>query len=184
MTPVLNKRDMYKRLTAGEFGNTNPAWFDYGKWRAYAKPAPMSLWGVRSLTANDPRTKLNVPAIGVLTHLVATGLDKDGYQISPMVRAWSVQWEGDITRMEDGLVCCGNVNIEPGSWREHMQHPREWRGSAAERLLRHVMNENSYDDLQILLDLYPSHVVECSCLNHCFGTIPGRNAVVWEVRLY
>ncbi len=31
-SPVTNKADCYRRMVAGEFGNTLPRWFDYDKW--------------------------------------------------------------------------------------------------------------------------------------------------------
>jgi hypothetical protein len=65
-----------------------------------------------------------------------------------------------------------------------MLAPRLWEGSAARGLLRAVLNPNSYDDLMEMIGVYPNHVVEMSVLDCCFGTVPGRNAVVWEVRRY
>lgn len=182
--PVLNKVDMYRRLSAGEFGNTNPSWDGVTEWTRRRQFKDYPLWGVRSKVAGDPKTKLNTPVYEVERYCVDNGLFLAN--ISPMVKAWSVLWEGDICQRWDGagLLCSGNAGVEPGSWRTHMKKPRLWEGSAATRLLRHVLNENSYDDLMILLDKYPDHVVELSALNHCFGTVPGRNAVVWEVRRY
>jgi hypothetical protein len=97
-----------------------------------------------------------------------------------------VQWEGDVCVRHDGpgLLCSGTVAPAPGSWRRHMLAPKRWEGSAATVLLRTVLNENSYDDLIALLETYPGHVVELSALDVCFGTVPGRNAVTWEVRQY
>ena len=180
--PVRTKRDMYSRLVAGEFGNTNPSWDGVHEWGMRTTDYP--LWGVRSKTANDPRTRLNVPTVEVFKYCYDNGLLDAN--ISPMVKAHSVHWEGDVCRRHDGpgLLCSGNVGVVPGSWRTHMKKPRLWEGTAADALLRQYLNENSYDDLMNLLDFYPDHVVELSALDHCFGTVPGRNAVVWEVRRY
>lgn len=180
--PVLTKADMYARLVSGEFGNTNPSWDGAHAWDMRDRDYP--LWGVRSKTANDPRTRLNVPTAEVWRYCYDSGLMDAN--ISPMVKAHSVQWEGDVCRRHDGagLLCSGNVGIAPGSWRTHMKSPRCWEGSVATLLLRQVLNPNSYDDLMTLLDEYPDHVIELSALDHCFGTVPRRNAVVWEVRKY
>lgn len=186
--PVLTKADMYARLVAGEFGNTNPSWDGLDAWLEHKLKGlhnAIPLWGVRSKRAGDPRTKLNVPREDVGSYCIQHGLMDAN--ISPMVPAYSVQWEGDVARDlagAPGYLCCGNRNPEPGSWRTHMKKPREWRGSSALHLLRTVLNPNSFDDLMVLLDEYPDHVVELSALNVCFGTVPGRNAVVWEVRRY
>jgi len=51
-------------------------------------------------------------------------------------------------------------------------------------VLRKHLNPNSLDDLSTVLDRWPGHVVELSAVEGCFGTVPGRNGIVWEVRNY
>ncbi len=132
-----------------------------------------------------PGTRLNVRAGDVCRVLEEGGFGND-YCISPMVTQFGrVQWEGDICELPGvGLVCSGNLNPEPGSWRRHMLNPKLWERTAARALLRSVLNPNSYDDLGELLDRYPGHVVELSALEVCYGTCENRNAIVWEVRAY
>lgn len=189
MVRVENKRDMYTRLLAGEFGNTLPQWFDIRDWlldpQGYKK---YERWGVRSLTANDPRARLDVPRDEVAPWIVTTGLVNDGYQLSAMVdQAGSVQAELQVMKgSEPGLYVEGNLApiAGNGQWRNHMRTPRVWEGTRGDVLLRSLLNDNSYDDVRGLLDLYPDHVVEFTVLDVCMGTVPGRNAVVWEVRSY
>jgi hypothetical protein len=57
-------------------------------------------------------------------------------------------------------------------------------GLRSDMLLRGAMTPSSYADWQALLDQYPNHVLEVSIYNRCLGDIPGRNALVWEVRTY
>lgn len=185
MTPVTNKADMYRRIVAGEFGNTLPRWFDIRQWEADGPR--YRLWGVQHTTVTGfPGTRLDVDTNDVFRTIRDGGFWGD-YCISPMVhQVGNVLWEGDVCLRHDGpgLLCSGNVNPAKGSWRRHMLSPRRWEGSAANALLRHVLNENSYDDLLCLLDGYPGHVVELTALDVCFGTCPDRNAVVWELRRY
>lgn len=42
----------------------------------------------------------------------------------------------------------------------------------------------SYDDLQVLFEEYPDHVVEFTCYDCFYGILKGRNSVIWEVRNY
>lgn len=190
--PVLTKADMYRRIVAGEFGNTLPRWFDWHAWcddpNGYAR---YKLWGVQHTTVPGfPGTRLDVDRDGVqalLTDGGFGGAQARTYCISPMVhQVGAVRWEGDICRSHDGpgLVMSGNFRPVSGSWRTHMKTPRLIQGTAAYWALKAVLNENSYDDLMILLDEYPDHVVELSALDVCFGTVPGRNAVVWEARKF
>lgn len=186
--PVTTKADMYRRIVAGEFGNTLPRFFDVGAWHddPVSGYASCPLWGVQHTTIPGfPGTRLNVPRDDV-GRLVEDTFGCKDYCISPTVHQFGKpRFEGDVTRLlGTGLVVCGNVDPAPGTWRKHMLRPREWRGSAARVLLDHLLNANSRDDLEVLLDEFPDHVVELTALSCEFGTCPGRNAVVWEVRRY
>lgn len=189
-TPVLTKTDMYRRIEAGEFGNTLPRWYDVNAWLRDPKgylDAKHPLWGVQSTSkAGDPRARLNHPREGVAGYAASSGLERDGVCISPMVTQYGrALWEGDVyDHPERGLVCSGNLNPTPGSWRTHMKSPRLWEFTAARMLLRQVMNENSYDDLMELVARYPNHAYEFTALDVHFGTRAGRNCVMWEVRRY
>jgi hypothetical protein len=54
----------------------------------------------------------------------------------------------------------------------------------ASLLIREAMTPSSYDDWLMLIDRYPGHVLEVSIYDRCLGDVPGRNALVWEVRRY
>lgn len=183
---VSSKADMYRRSVAGEFGNTLPRFFTIREWWA-ASPRPGFLWGVQhTAIAGFPGTRLNVPTEDVTILVTDHGFGAD-YVISPMLHQYGrVQWEGDVCSRWDGpgLICSGSLKPAPGSWRRHMLAPRLWEGTAATILLRYVLNDNSYDDVQSLIEDYPDHVVELSALDCCVGTKEHRNAVIWEVRKY
>jgi hypothetical protein len=188
--PVLTKTDMYSRIVKGEFGNTLPRYFSIAEWEGPGLAGAWmdyELWGVQHTTIPGfPGTRLDVRRRDVRT-VIREGGFGENYCISPMVhQAGNVLWEGDVCRRHDGpgVLCSGHFNPALGSWRQHMKHPVRWEGTAGAFLLRCVLNDNSYDDLQVLLDEYPDHVVEFSALDACFGTCLGRNAVVWEVRKY
>jgi hypothetical protein len=182
-SPVTDKKDMYRRLAAGEFGNVIPQYFTIREW--LDSGVKYALWGVRhTVVSGFPGTRLDVPSADV-ERVVREGGFGEQYNISPMVhRIGNIQWEGDVARLTTGLVCSGNVGPAPGSWRRHMLTPRLWERSAAVALLAQVLNVHSLADVTRLLDDYPDHVIELSALDCCFGTLPGRNAVVWEVRRY
>ena len=178
---ITSKKRMYELLGAGAFGNTVKAFMSLDEWLGRDGRWDAPLWGVRSLVAGDPRAKLDVPTGEVAGYCRQTFRDGE-FNITPMVDPMLV-WRGQVFRSHDGLVCEGAAGLRHLKWREVMaRHAREWSGSAATALLRHTLNDNSFDDLQTLLDTYPDHVVEFTALERCFGTVPGRNSVVWEVR--
>lgn len=177
--PVFTKADCYRRIVTGEFGNTLPRYFNATAWADSEDFSRYALWGVQHTSIPGfPGTRLDVPTWDVPAMLDAF---HDCYCISPMVhQVGTVLWEGDID--SDGAY--GHAYPAKGSWRQHMQKPDVWTGSARIALLRHVLSPDSYEDVMLLLDTYPDHVVELSALSVFFGTIPYRNGVIWECRRY
>ena len=57
-------------------------------------------------------------------------------------------------------------------------------GLRADLLLAQAMTPASREDWLALLAQYPGHVLEVSVYDRCLGDLPGRNALVWEVRKY
>lgn len=183
--PVLNKVDMYRRLSAGEFGNTVPQWFDVAEWAASAA-AVYPLWGVRSLTVGGP-CRLNCPRAEVAETARRFADAGHAVNVSVMIDVMlRVTLWADVYDSADGLLVYG-IEYPPrgGSWRALMpSRGRERRGLAARLLLERHLNPTSLADLAALRDRLPGHVYEISALDRCFGTVPGRNAVVWECRAY
>lgn len=178
---VLNKQDMYRRIATGEFGNVIPKWYDMGGWKIAAETYTTHLWGVQhTKIAGFPGTRLNVRTEDVQV-IIADNFGGENYCISTMIHQHGTPlWEGDVTRE----YISGTFKPAGGTWRKHMLAPRLIHGSAARLVLRSLLNENSFDDLQILLEEYPDHVVELTALDCCYGTVPHRNAIIWEVRKY
>lgn len=178
--PVLTKADMYKRIATGEFGNVIPKWYDYDAWYEDHGRSDR-IWGVQhTKIAGFPGTRLNVHSDDVHV-ILRDNFDGKNYCISTMVHQHGNSlWEGDVTRE----YISGTFKPAGGSWRKHMLAPRLIQGCASRLVLRQLLNENSYDDLEILLEQYPDHVVELTALDCCYGTVPHRNAIIWEVRRY
>jgi hypothetical protein len=196
--PVLNKVDMYERLNRGEFGNTIERWGSWDIWmlETTKKYRDSSKWAVQTASRNQGGpgpVKFNLDAHEVSE--VATEFRAKGYAIwiSEMIdhraeiRLWAnIHASGDLA---PGLFVEGVeyplLDLLKSNWRQQMgdqSRLKRWEGLAAKGILKKHLNENSLDDLEILLDRYPGHVVEISATNQMIGTVSGRNAVVWEVR--
>jgi len=184
---VTSKIEMYRLLSRGAFGNTVPQYFSVDEWKASADRVYPS-WGVRSArVAGHSACRLYTP-----TEEVADYSAKhfgDGVNISPMIDA--VAHVTAMLHVVDidgrGLVVDGVVDpARHANWRHEMGSPRrrQFEGVAARLVLERYLNANSLDDLRAVLDLFPGAVVELSTVDRCVGTVPLRNAVVWEVRHY
>ncbi|HYE59183.1 MAG TPA: hypothetical protein VD948_11785 [Rhodothermales bacterium] len=183
---IRSKNRMYELLEAGAFGNTIPQWFDIDRWEASADASRYPVWGVRTLIPGGP-CRLNCPREEVRATAERQEFREAGVNISVMVdAAVRVTLWADVYDSETGLLVYG-IERPPkgGSWRALMpSQGREWRGLSAQMILRRHLNANSLADLEALRERWPGHVYELSACDRCFGTVPGRNAVLWEVRNY
>lgn len=180
---VTNKRQMYYLLTLGAFGNTIPQYSSVEEWRDSGDDRRYPSWGVRTKTPGGP-CRLLCPAEEVEATVCSftPHLPNISVMISTIGR---VSWLGDVTYGPGGWVLSGIEYPERyHDWRPLMRSPNRWEGLVARTLLRRHLNSNSLADLEALVDRFPDHVYELSCLDRCFGTVPGRNAILWEVRKY
>lgn len=187
--PVLSKTDMYERLARGEFGNSIRQFFFIPDWAESDDFRKYPVWGVRTLTPGGP-CRLNCPRDEVLD--TALGYRIAGHQVNismmvdtvATVTAWLEVWDSPLGLVVEGIEY---PRTPEWTWRNSMPDPtrrKRWEGIAARHVLARHLNENSRDDLAILLDQYPDHIIEMSSLDRCIGTVPHRNHVVWESRLY
>lgn len=177
---------MYRMLASGEFGNTTPQYFDVSQWEADPKAQRIDQWGVRTLQPGGP-CRLFCPRGEVRATCGKPEFAAAGVNISMMVDVvTNVTLWGEVYDGPQGLIVYGIEYPAKGlSWRQEMPYRgRHWEGTAARLLLRKHLNANSLDDLWILMDRWPEHVYEFSATESCLGSVPGRNAVVWEVRAY
>jgi hypothetical protein len=180
MNRITNKQQMYALLRSGFLGNTTPSYYNLEEWRPNRHQS--QLWGLRSMIPNDPAGVLDLPTASVEAWVTANL--KAGFSISPMVDQW-LTFRGEVLDGPGGLTLCGLFGLRDIKWRTAFaRHLMTWEGVLATSILQQVMNENSYSDLWDLIERYPNHVIEFTCLDRCYGTIPHRNAIVWEVRDY
>lgn len=192
---IRNKVDMYRRLAAGEFGNTIRQWFCVEEWEAYVSkrieyagemPPALASWGVRTLTPGGP-CLLYCPF--TLVRPTVQEFERAGHRvnISQMIdviytiTAWLEVWDSPTGLVVEGI----EYPARGDSWRARMPVDRRaWQGTAAKMILRKHLNPNAMDDLESLIARYPGHVIELSACEECVGVVPDRNAVVWECRQY
>lgn len=177
---ITSKREMYRLLTQGNFGNTIRQYATVSEWENDGGPA-LPWWGVRTKTPGGP-CRLNCPA----EEVTATALSFAPHEINISVMISSVgnvTFLGELYDAPGGAILTGREwPPQVHDWRTEMRSPSTWVGAAVPLLLRRHLNPSSHEDLAALREAYPGHVYEFSCLSVCYGTVPGRNAIIWEVR--
>lgn len=181
---IRNKDQMYDLLSSGRLGNTIPQWFSLSAWQTDPIARHYRVWGVRTLTPGGP-CRLYCPEDEVATTVEEYESNGHACNISVMIDAITeVTLYADVFDSDTGITVYAVENPGKGaSWRKVMPTlGRQYEGLVAKMLLRKHLDPSSLADLEALLERYPKHVVELSACSTCFGTVPGRNAVIWEVR--
>lgn len=189
MKPVLTKRDMVERYRMGEFGNHSPTWNTLVDWWT-EEPVPWTRYGrmfhIRNRVAGGP-TFYNVDA-GVLSQCWGEiardcGGEKNLY-ISAMAPHEHNLLQGEVWDGPGGLYLHGSYEIGVPMRDALAVSAFDCTGLEARMRLRQVFNDLSWEWLQWLIAEYEDHVIEFSAFSQCWGTVPGHNVVIWEVRRY
>jgi hypothetical protein len=187
MTPITNKPQMYAMLAGGRLGNTIPQYFTVHDWVKSGDADRYGWWGVRTLKPGGP-CRLNCPRAEVMSTAYEFA---QPVNISMMidkcctVTAWLELWDSPAGLVVEGVEYPDTAG--GWTWRNSMPDPqrrKRWEGVAARVILRRHLNANSLDDVTELLGRHPDHVFELSATDRCFGTVPHRNHITWELRLY
>ena len=191
MEQILTKRRNYELCASGAYGNRVRQWNSIEEWRASGWMEPVAMRVALPGGGGGPSK------FGVLpeqVELVAydwmhAGIPRECIKINEMADALRIlqgEYRNDIVEI-DGQVHNGVFYYT----RETHPMPIALRKSSATTfglratlMIQQAMTPSSYADWQVLLERYPSHVLEVSIWENCIGDIPGRNAIVWEIRRY
>ena len=175
---------MYELLRTGRLGNTLQQWTSYREMRESGYRGP---WGVRSqLKCGDPIRYYYVDPSDtsrVLQEIVEKGYSLDvGLIWTAVIPSEETTIQGEIRRDVDGMYFRHTFNKQ--AMRVAFEHEcLHATGLETLLLLRRYCNPQTIDELNVLLDMYPEHVIEFSAYSQPVG-IYGKWHVIWEVRSY
>lgn len=93
--------------------------------------------------------------------------------------------QGEICRTEFGLYgFLDTKSILPMRPAIAAGHMRSCSYATCNALLDRYMDASSRDDLEMLLELYPGHVIEFTSFTVDVGVFPNRNTLFWETRFF
>jgi hypothetical protein len=111
-----------------------------------------------------------------------TWFDPKGYYFNEPIDPRTVTLNAEITRAFGVLELF--YATEPMHMRPALrEHGRHARGLKALMIMRHCACEKGRETIEDLLELYPDHVIEFTCMSRPYGTL-GWRTVIWEVRNY
>jgi hypothetical protein len=182
--PIRTKAQNYRLWQGGEYGNKLRAWENIAAWRCSGFTGLVA-FRVREGRGAGPCVYAIHPAayLRTLDTFSRAGIAFDRIMVNEMApRCEILQGEYSNDSLGSREFLFSRVRL---CMREALLCNRQIaHGLRSDLLLCAAMTPSSYADWRLLLDRYPNHVLEVSVYEHCLGDIPGRNALVWEVRQY
>ena len=187
---VLSKVQNYTLWQSGAFGNKLRAWRSVRAWRASGFAGKVVL---RTLMEGGGPCAYGLTPDEVERFAaiwIKDGIPADKIMVNESAPDNSMILQGEYLNdidTVDGTVGWGwfRYSRAKAQMRDALKEASEVsRSLRSDLLLRLAMTPSSYEDWLVLLERYPGHVLEISVYEHCVGDIPGRNALVWEVRRY
>jgi hypothetical protein len=175
---IRTKRQFYSLWRAGVLGNKPREWsLETFK----AEPSPPGSVSVRELGAvGGGRCEYRVKPSNVSTVVAQWGSPQ--VSINESAPDEKLILQGEILRDGEWYL---RYSTLPLPMRQALRDaPRDAYGLGALSILRWALNPSTFGDIEDLLELYPDHVVEFGAYRCLVGSLPGRNAFIWEVRKY
>lgn len=181
--PVKTKQDFVRRYQLGEFGNRSPTW-EANEWLRIGQVVKSNtLFHLRN-KAIGGKTYYNLMPSDLYSSLCAIPEnERHNWYVSEMAPTDKTLVQGEVSRTSEGLYF--RYTTEKLPMREALEKSQcHAYGIMAKSLLQKYLCPKSYEWLSYLLDTYEDHIVELSAYSVFWGTVPGHNAVFWEVRSY
>lgn len=174
---ITRKDEMFRRLLAGEFGNTARTWRSFDE---YCRSGYEGLVGIRDFSPSGrTRYYLDRNTMAAEMPMYTPGQ----YVISQMTPDDKLLLQGEYQYV-DGQHCLYFSRHQKPMKIALAHDGQQVTGIVARQLLRWAMWPSSFEDFLALCDLYPYSAIEFSCFDVEIGSVPGRNTIIWEVRDY
>lgn len=181
---ITSKREFFAKWRAGLLGNRTELWTDpYDVWEAIN--GGLDKVGFREIGRAGGGAWELVPAAEFMTTYDRWVQAKRTFIMDGSVPNEKRTLQGEIARtyrgLEGYLDTQGTLAMRPAMAAGHM---KTCGGALVMALLDRYMDDNSREDLQMLLDLYPDATIEFTCFSCDVGMFLNRNTIFWETRNY
>lgn len=177
--PVLTKRDGVARYKAGEFGNASPTYNN--RWELNNQGSCARKYHLRNKVTGG-ETFYNLDFFECF-HLWAKAPDPDQWYCSEMAPHDQGTIQGEVMQGPEGIELFYATAKIPMRDALRLEGQRV-QGMLALGLLKTYLCPRSYDWMMVLLERYPSHVIEFTSFTCEWGTLAGYNTIIWEIRNY
>lgn len=190
--PILSKAQNHRLWQSGDFGNKLRAWRSLAEWRESGHLAKVALrtllpWGggcpcIYDLDPGEVESRYrSLRGEIAAEHIIICEAAPADRAILQGEYLNSVFDRGDGSFGWDYFYHSrARLQMRDALRAEHAGV----EGMSSRLLIQNAMTPASHADWLILLDRYPDRLLEVSIYDRCLGDVPGRNALVWEIRQY
>jgi hypothetical protein len=179
---IKTKSEFYEKYHKGVLGNKLLTWDTWEECVAHPYSGPI---GCRYKLPNHPQYNVfNISKQEMPSHVekfVKEGAVRDLINYGESPKDELLLMQGEFVYLDKLYL---TYSYEKTNMRIAMKNAKHAYGSAAQFLLRHFTNENSWAMIEDLRELYPDYVFEFGVYDYCLGVLPHHNLIVWEVRSY
>jgi hypothetical protein len=190
-SPILSKGENYVLWQGGAFGNKLRAWPSLAEWRASGFGGVVVLRSRRAAGGGPTAYNLQPEEVEARAQeWIDNCFPRDSIMVNEAAPDTAAILQGEYRNDVYGFP--------PDEAFDYFRYTRVAKhmhvalgiktevatGLVARELVRLFMTPASHDDWLLLIDRYPGHVFEVSIYDRCLGDVPGRNALVWEIRRY
>ena len=181
--PILDKKQHFKHMKGGLYGNRLRVWTIH----EYEKADFEGLVVLRYLVGGSKSCRYDLTrqqAYQSIQDFIKEGADPGKITVNEQASHDALVIQGEYsTCPEDRGVFLYSTALLP--MRQALSlDTGTFSGLASKLVIDHSMSPSSAADFWALVDLFPHHVIEFSVFRRPLGDLPGRNAIVWEVRRY
>lgn len=188
MVAIKTKQHNFRLWMSGAFGNRLRAWRTLDEWRKSDFCGCVSLRYLGSAGGGPCRYDINPSKVDeVVEEWIKCGLDPNKIVVNEGAPDDAVLVQGEylnevvpLKSVEGFSYSCVKLKMREAFAVERINVT----GLIGRFILRTAMTPSSWSDFNELLELYPDHVIEVPVYSRCISNIPGRNAIVWEVRQF
>lgn len=178
---ITTKKQFYRLFHAGRFGNHSPMWDTLDDYLRSGYAGPVA---IRSRVPGG-RCEYDISRDQFAdrwSSFLLSGQSESDLHISAMVPVDCITLQGEVYRSQNGLDLFCSFSQLP------MRHALAESGFqytmlTSKWMLETYMDPTSWDWFSGMLDDFPDHAIEFTCLREPWGVLPW-NTVFWEVRAY
>jgi hypothetical protein len=179
------KADYYYLYERGFFGNKPLTWNSIDEIKQSNWKGEICIRGKKGIARGKARFNLSLEkAIEYIEELRLEGIPPEKLTFNQSMPDEHLTVQGEIMRKAPEIYTLTYTTVKSPMNRAFEKETLHEKGLNALHLIKRNLFPSSYEDLQLLFEMFPDSIIEFSAYDIHVGNLPARNTIMWEVRNY